>query len=670
MSNLPAGTNPEQPDMLTEALELAATGFHIVPIQPGKKHPAMKAWQNAATRNADTIRNWWTGLYRNHGIGIATGYDGLFVIDLDMHGDTNGIQTWIDLCDQHPELNMDTVMAVTGTGGMHIYFRAPEGTEIRNDAGRRLGPGIDIRGIGGQVLAPPTLHPNRIPYAWIEGHTPHDKTVVDAHPILLQLIATQPDTPTKPAPPVTTDTDDSPAAWFNNNTTWPQLLERDGWTHTRTDPSGEQHWTRPGKNSREGTSATVGYKGADVFVCFTSSVPELDPNRAYSRFGYEAATRHHGDRSAAARHIRTLMPTNGTPAHTTNPNPAAPATADPAIASDWERLDAAHIAQQILDGTINPETPDIGHIPNTAGLIYRGRINQIFGESGGGKTWIALHLIAETLQRGEHTLLIDYEDSLLGTVTRLLNLGVTIQQLALLDYRNPDTSIGHATEHLDHTHNYTLIVIDSTGESLAAGGVDDVDAEVARWFALVRQTLNLPGNPAILLIDHIAKSKDANPLYAIGSQRKRAAVTGAAYRVDTVIPFAQNRNGIIKLTVAKDRLGTRPRGTVACEAHIISNQGTVNITLQLSDAQQAAAAGRPFRPTILMERVSRHIEDNPGCNWNQIRHQVTGNVKHLSDALKLLCDEGYVHVGNGPRNALLNTSIKPYREHQDLEQTP
>src|SRR5581483_8736250 len=45
----------------------------------------------------------------------------------------------------------------TGSGGRHFYFAHP-GFDVPNDTGRRLGPGIDIRGDGGYVIAPPSLH--------------------------------------------------------------------------------------------------------------------------------------------------------------------------------------------------------------------------------------------------------------------------------------------------------------------------------------------------------------------------------------------------------------------------------------------------------------------------------------------------------------------------------
>jgi hypothetical protein len=61
-----------------------------------------------------------------------------------------------------------TLQAITGGGGFHLYFRAPEGVEIRNSAGK-LGAGVDVRGNGGYVLLPPSLHISGRRYAWEPG---------------------------------------------------------------------------------------------------------------------------------------------------------------------------------------------------------------------------------------------------------------------------------------------------------------------------------------------------------------------------------------------------------------------------------------------------------------------------------------------------------------------
>ena len=157
-------------ETLTAALDYAERGLRVLPIMPGGKRPPMRAWQDAATTDPETIRLWWTGLYADHGVGIATGAgSGVFVLDVDISDGKAGDETLRALEDSYGPLT-DTVRVITGSGGAHIYYRMPEGVEIRNDAGRKLGPGLDIRGEGGQVVAPPTIHPTTgRAYEWEHG---------------------------------------------------------------------------------------------------------------------------------------------------------------------------------------------------------------------------------------------------------------------------------------------------------------------------------------------------------------------------------------------------------------------------------------------------------------------------------------------------------------------
>lgn len=362
-----AATNQTSPetDFLQEALRLAARGFKVLPIRPGQKRPPMAAWQHAATGDPQTIRNWYAGQYAGHGLAIATGHNGLFVVDVDEHHPAmSGSETLRDLEDQYGRLP-DTIEVHTGSGGRHLYFRAP--IAIANDAGRRLGPGLDVRGTGGQVLAPPTIHPNGRAYVWAIGHDPDDIDVADAPAWLLERLVDQPTvTPTvqQLSPRTVTannvwrDIDDGPAAEYNRRTNWSELLAADGWTLASTLPNGEQRWTRPGKTAREGISATVGWQGNDCLKVFTSSVPWL-PEGAYSRFGYYACRNHNGDRSAAARALRV----NNTPPTVTHHEkvdatepwpdaiPLADATHSPAFPLDtlpaWIARHAASVAGEL-----------------------------------------------------------------------------------------------------------------------------------------------------------------------------------------------------------------------------------------------------------------------------------------------------------------------------------
>jgi hypothetical protein len=78
-----------------------------------------------------------------------------------------------DLSLERLERNHDpvpqTVECRTGGGGRHLYFAHPGGL-IRNKVA--LAGGIDLRGDGGYVVAPPSMHSSGVRYEWIDGRSP------------------------------------------------------------------------------------------------------------------------------------------------------------------------------------------------------------------------------------------------------------------------------------------------------------------------------------------------------------------------------------------------------------------------------------------------------------------------------------------------------------------
>ena len=297
---------------LDAALAYAARGWRVIPVPPGHKYPqGFPRWQQEGTTDPAKIAAWWSAS-PDHGIGVLTGAaSGLWVLDVDVADDKTGDETLAELEDAYGPLPA-TYEVVTGTGGRHLYFAWPtDGTDVRNSASGRLGADLDVRGEGGFVVAPPTVHPNGLPYE-VEASSPDD--LAEAPGWVLALLAE----PT-PARPVVLDqgpVGDRPGDRWAAATSWADLLAPDGWTLSHIDASGEQHWVRPGKDPRQGTSATVGYKGSDVLKVFTSSHPALAAEATYTKLGYLAATVHGGDHAAAARSLaqmgyRSETPTSG-----------------------------------------------------------------------------------------------------------------------------------------------------------------------------------------------------------------------------------------------------------------------------------------------------------------------------------------------------------------------
>lgn len=308
------------------ALHYAARGWRIVPIEPGLKHPAIDQWQHKATTDPDRIRRYWGHPTRaDHGIGIATGHEsGIFVVDIDP-GD-GGDDSLAALEAEHGPLP-DTVEAITGGGGRHLYFAWPDGHDIRNNQSGRLGVGIDVRGNGGFVLAAPSPHPTREckrcatgapcpaqPYRWEIEHDPRDGVAVADAPDWLIEALTTPLAPVEPRRPARRrlEGDPMPGDWWAAGTTWPDELTRRGWgLHSRHhDAQGGYYelWTRPGKDVRAGASASLYWQGSDVLKVFSTNAAPLAAEATYTLWGFEVAYAYGGDFDAGARTVRTLMP--------------------------------------------------------------------------------------------------------------------------------------------------------------------------------------------------------------------------------------------------------------------------------------------------------------------------------------------------------------------------
>jgi hypothetical protein len=145
--------------VIQTALALAARGFHIFPCRPRDKRPATVNGLKDATTDPDIIRAWWRQQPDNN-IAIATGpASGVFVVDVD---GLDAEATLRRLEAEHEALP-STVEVITARG-RHIYFKWPQ-EPVRNSAGK-IGPHIDVRGDGGYVLSPPSIHPSGRRYSW------------------------------------------------------------------------------------------------------------------------------------------------------------------------------------------------------------------------------------------------------------------------------------------------------------------------------------------------------------------------------------------------------------------------------------------------------------------------------------------------------------------------
>jgi RecA-family ATPase len=181
-NNFTATEVPEQAN-LTNALDYAKRGWKVVPLHTPDaqgncscrkagcgsvgKHPRTMNGLKDATTDEAKIRGWW-GMWPDANIGIATGAgSNLVVLDVDpRHYGDKSLAVLEDECGELPP----TLCSRTGGDGLHYLFTYPA-AEIKNSAGR-LGAGLDIRGEGGYIVAPPSLHQSGKRYVWAEAESP------------------------------------------------------------------------------------------------------------------------------------------------------------------------------------------------------------------------------------------------------------------------------------------------------------------------------------------------------------------------------------------------------------------------------------------------------------------------------------------------------------------
>ncbi len=133
------------------ALEYAGRGLPVFPCQANKR-PLIENGFHRATVESSQIEAWWRRRPQAL-IGVPTGRaSGLVVLDIDVKDPrAYGFDTLADL---GLSILPSTPMVHTASGGLHVYFAAIA-TEIRNSVGKHgLGPGLDVRGEGGYVIAP------------------------------------------------------------------------------------------------------------------------------------------------------------------------------------------------------------------------------------------------------------------------------------------------------------------------------------------------------------------------------------------------------------------------------------------------------------------------------------------------------------------------------------
>jgi hypothetical protein len=290
----------------------------------GSKRPAL-AWDRYKTQrpNRQELDGWSA---TTSGIGIVCGNvsGNIEMFEAEAAAVADGMHTQLmDMLPPELRDKLNTYVERSPKGGVHWIFRV-DGTPVKGNtklarrAERKPGQQtvtvlFETRGEGGWTVIAPSngpTHPSGKPWQIAIGTAGIIPLLTaDEYRLLHACAATFDAMPTPESRPAAgagsaagpVDNGGAPGSDFNVRATWDEILIPAGWTKMRQ--RGEiTDWCRPGKNPRDGGSATTGCHG-DWFYVFTTGT-EFEPDRGYDKFGTYHRLYHSGDSSAAARELR------------------------------------------------------------------------------------------------------------------------------------------------------------------------------------------------------------------------------------------------------------------------------------------------------------------------------------------------------------------------------
>ena len=538
------------------AMAYLAAGLSCLPATKSRKHPAIGSWKNWQSRlpTEVEVRAWFSNPHDAICVVSGAVSGNLECLDFDNGGELFG--AWMEKIDT--SLLAQLVIEQTPSGGYHVCYRCEDPVEGNLKIARGIRDGkqktlIETRGEGGLFLCAPTEG-----YALQQGDFVNIPTISkDAREALLDAARSLDELPAASCPSApaganlaqpgadfaTTGGKDAfdlaPGDDFNARGDIHPLLEAAGWQFCGVKSDGNEQWTRPGKDPRNGMSAT--YKDGSFYV-FSSNAAPFEPNVKYSPFAVYATLHHNGDYTAAASALlaqgygKAKSPVDGV---TLNLKPTA------AVGTEQNDDEPLSI-DDLLDGfpTLRPVIID--------GFLRQGEIMNIIAAPKTGKSWfvlaLALHVATGRDWLG-HTckatkvLIIDNElhretySQRLALVMKAMGISRSElrERLEILPLRGKWTSleyIGSKAERFKEK-GYGLIVVDAFYRALPKGTVENDNGAITDLYNMLDRFASLIGC-SFALIHHTSKGnqsmKSVTDVGAGAGSQSRAADTHMTLR--------------------------------------------------------------------------------------------------------------------------------------------
>lgn len=672
-------------DVMSAALAYAKAGWYVGPCRG--KHPGSvlgKGWQTKTTRDPRTIIAWFAGAPEGLGVFLHVGRSGAVAFDRDEMTEAAGeVIAACILADAPRYTSRRDDLAHTT-----CVVLAPHGAIPSN---RSPWPGLDVRGANGVIVAPPSPHPAPDGlYRW--------RTTGPVPPCPPPLAAKL--TPAAEAEATASDAevraflDSLPIDAPHPDGRADAMLAR----YQREAATGSRHQALVSVAPWFVRAALVGVAGrshlarlmglhqmalADVahpngergggdevagVLAWALAQARAEPELPESAADFIASL-DSGPSLAGDPLQRAVLAAEGESAASTPEGSLAGSqdgTGEPSghAGASWAPTPLGDLVDEVAAGTYEAPSPTLGRVPGGAGLLYPGKVSDVHGVGGGGKSFVAALIAADVMAQGSPVVWIDLEDSPATLVDRLINaLAIDVETLReRLHYIRPaepsQWGVGVLLEAVEAI-GPGLVVLDSTGEALAVDGVKpNDDDEVARWMRRVARNVADLG-PAVLLLDHVPKADEA-ALLPIGSQRKQAALTGVTYSLQVGQPFSRHEPGWAVLIAGKDRQGYYKRGQVVARLDV--DPGRLDGPVAMLTAPPAEGARTVARKRAAATAVVEFLTTSPGTSVRGIREHVGGRVQWIGQVLAELAAALVLAREDGPGATQFHTLTPDYAE--------
>ena len=291
-----------------------------------------------------------------------------------------------------------------------------------------------------------------------------------------------------------------------------------------------------------------------------------------------------------------------------------------------------------IENGCEPERPAVADVGLSACMLYAGRINEIHGEPGTGKSNVAIALCISVMKAGGTVLYIDPEDTPAGFTRRALQFGADPDDLIhrCRYLHNPMPEEITSAQRWAVSCHPQLVVLDGLAESMAAEGlIEDKAGDVPSFFRARLRPFAENAGAAVLVSDHVAKSAEERGRWARGSGAKLGRYDGVSYNISLVEAYSPGCAGAVRLTIAKDRNGGVGRvGDDVAEVHFAPGGGN-RTAVSFRKPQEESAVVRPIR-TIC--RIRQYLEKHEQADKRTLR--TLGNAKTIDRTVDFMIAEG------------------------------